>query len=235
MYVIAGLPLAVVGFAANVITCWHPLFIAVSAPAMRKLGEANRFLVFRLAGERVPPPPPMRVDPHFHLRTPDPARVSALVAAHGGRIRELKDEGRRDSRLKITGMPAARLTGLAAAGNITLSDIRTHSRRMSATWAGLTDKPAWRARGYLALKLPVSVVGLFVSGCCWVFGLGYLLYPVLWEIAHYTPSVAAGTPIGLGALMGITLPGSFAAIPVGAAMLLAAPWLTRATSAADGH
>jgi len=50
VYVIAGLPLAVVGFAANVITCWFPPFIAASAPTMRKLGEANRSLAFRLAG-----------------------------------------------------------------------------------------------------------------------------------------------------------------------------------------
>ncbi|HEY6478645.1 MAG TPA: hypothetical protein VIZ00_01365 [Streptosporangiaceae bacterium] len=90
---IAGLPLAVVGFAAAVISCGLPLLLA-SAPAMRKLGEASRFLAFRLAGERVPPPPPMRVEPHVHLRTPDPARVSALVAAHVGRVQELKDGGR---------------------------------------------------------------------------------------------------------------------------------------------
>ncbi|HEY6478644.1 MAG TPA: sensor domain-containing protein [Streptosporangiaceae bacterium] len=127
-------------------------------------------------------------------------------------------------------MPAARLTGLAAAQNITVSGIRSHSGQIEA---GIIDRPAWRARGYLALKLPLSVVGLLVSGCCWLFGLGYLLYPVLWEIAHHAPSVAPGTPVGLGALMRISLPRSFAAIPVGAAMLLAAPWLTRATSAAD--
>lgn len=221
MYVIAGLPLAVVGFAANLVTLWFPM-IQASAPAMRKLGDANRFLAFRLAGERVPPPPPMCAG-HIHLRTPDPAGVSALVAAHGGRVRELKDEGRHGSQLKISGLPAARLAGLAAAENITVSDIYTHPG-----WMELKnpDMPALRARAYLALKLPVSVVGLFVSGCCWLFGLGFLLYPVLWEIAHHTQPVAAGTPIGLGALTGITLPGSFAAIPVGAAMLLAAPWLT---------
>jgi signal transduction histidine kinase len=223
-YVIAGLPLAVVGFAANAVTFAHPILIAVSMPAMRKLGEANRFLACRLAGERVPPPPPMRVEPHVHLRTPDLARVSVLVTGHGGQVRH------HGGRLKITGMPAARVAGLAAAGNIAVSDIRSHSGWLKAAF---TDKPGWRARGYLALKLPVSVVGLFVSGFCWLFGLGYLFYPVLWEIAHHTASVAPGTPIGLGALMGITLPGSFAAIPVGAAMLLVAPWLTHATSAAD--
>ena len=230
VYVIAGLPLAVVGFAANVITCWFPPFIAASAPTMRKLGEANRSLAFRLAGERVPPPPPIRVLSHVHLRTPDPTRVSALVAAHGGRVLELRSDERRRGRLKITGMSAARLAGLAAAENITVSGIHTHGWTLDA---GIIDKPGWRARGYLALKLPVSVVGLFVSGCCWLFGLGYLLYPVLWEVAHHTSPVAAGTPIGLGALTGITLLGSFAAIPVGAAMLLAAPWLIHATSAAD--
>jgi Putative sensor len=215
VYVIAGLPLAVVGFTASVISFVNPILIALSTPAMRKLGEANRFLARRLAGEQVPPPPPMRREPHVHLRTPDPARASVLITAHGGRVRH------RSSDLKITGMPSARLVELAAAEKLAVSDIRSH---LDWFTAALYDKPGWRARGYLALKLPVSVVGLFVSGCCWLFGLGYLLYPVLWEIAHHTRSVAAGTPIGLSALTGITLPGSFAAIPVGAAMLLAAPW-----------
>jgi signal transduction histidine kinase len=223
-YVIAGLPLAVAGFAANAVTFVHPILLAASMPAMRKLGEANRLLARRLAGERVPPPPPMRVEPQVYLRTPDPARVSVLVTAHGGRVRQ------RGGRLWVTGMPAARVAGLAAAENIAVSHIRSLSGRLKAA---ITDKPGWRARGYLALKLPVSVVGLFISGCCWLFGLGYLLYPVLWEIAHHAPSVDPGTPIGLGALMGISLLHSFAAIPVGAAMLLAAPWLTHATSAAD--
>ncbi|MGP8001263.1 MAG: sensor domain-containing protein [Streptosporangiaceae bacterium] len=223
-YVIAGLPLAVAGFAANALTFVPPILIAVSMPAMRKLGEANRFLARQLAGERVSPPPPVRVKPHVHLRTRDPARLSVLATAHGGRVRQ------HGGRVKITGIPPARLVGLATAENIAVSGIRSHSGWLKAAF---TDKPGWRARGYLALKLPVSVVGLFVSGCCWMFGLGYLLYPVLWEIAHHVPSVAPGTPFGLGALMGITLAYSFAAIPLGAAMLLAAPWLAHATSAAD--
>jgi signal transduction histidine kinase len=223
-YVIAGLPLAMVGFAADALTFVHPVLTAVSMPAMRKLGEANRLLARQLAGERVPPPPAMRVEPHVHVRTPDQARLSVLVTAHGGRVRH------HGGRLKVIGVPAARLAGLAAAENIAVSDIRSHSGWLKAAF---TDKPGWRARAYLALKLPVMVVGLFVSGSCWLFGLGYLLYPVLWEIAHHVPSVAPGTPIGLGALMGISLPASFTAIPVGAAMLLAAPWLTYAVSAAD--
>jgi signal transduction histidine kinase len=225
-YVIAGFPLAAVGFAADALTFVHPILIAVSMPAMRKLGEANRSLARQLAGERVPPPPPMRVEPHVHLRTPDQARLTVLVTARGGRVRH---RGGR-CRLQITGMPAARLAGLAKTENIAVSDIRSHSGWLKAAF---TDKPGWRARGYLALKLPLSVVGLFVSGGCWLFGLGYLLYPVLWEIAHHVPSVAPGTPFGLGALMGISLVSSFAAIPLGAAMLLAAPWLTHAVSAAD--
>jgi len=223
-YVIAGLPLAVAGFAANAFTFVPVILIAVSMPAMRRLGEANRLLAGRLTGERVPPPPPMRVRPHIRLRTPDPARLSVLARAHGGRVRQ------HGGRLRVTGMPVPRLVGLATAEGIAVSDIRSHSGWLRAA---LTDKPGWRARAYLALKLPVSVVGLFVSGCCWMFGLGYLAYPVLWEIAHHVPSVAPGTPFGLGALMGVTLAYSFAAIPLGAAMLLAAPWLTHAVPAAD--
>jgi hypothetical protein len=60
------------------------------------------------------------IEPHVHLRTPDPARVRVLVTAHGGRAPH------HGSRLKI-GMPAVQLAGPAAAENIALA-LLLHSR-----------------------------------------------------------------------------------------------------------
>jgi signal transduction histidine kinase len=105
----------------------------------------------------------------------------------------------------------------------------------------LGDGPGWRARGYLVLKLPVGLLGLLVAGWFWLGGLVYLTYPAWWEIAHGIPITVDGVrhpdpvtnPGPVGSVHVLTLPGSFVLIPVGAAALLAAPWLTRAVIAAD--
>jgi signal transduction histidine kinase len=105
----------------------------------------------------------------------------------------------------------------------------------------LGDGPGWRARGYLVLKLPVGLLGLLVAGWFWLGGLAYLTFPIWWEIAHRIPITVDGVrhpdpvtnPGPVGAVHVLTLAGSFLLIPVGAAALLAAPWLTRAVIAAD--
>jgi hypothetical protein len=108
-------------------------------------------------------------------------------------------------------------------------------------WSGLSDPAAWRARGYLALKLPVSVLGCYAAGFFWLGGLAYLTYPLWWEIFHNLSYRADGVtrpdpvtnPGPVGSVHVLTLPGSFALIPVGVVLLLAAPWLTRAAVALD--
>jgi signal transduction histidine kinase len=101
----------------------------------------------------------------------------------------------------------------------------------------LRDIPGWRARGYLMLKLPVSLLGVVAAGCTWLAGLWYLTYPVWWEIFRRIPITVDGVsadPGTAGAIHVLTLPGSFLLIPVGAALLLAAPCLTRCAVAVDG-
>ena len=50
--------------------------------------------------------------------------------------------------------------------------------------SALTDAASWRARAYLVLKLPVSVLSGFVAAYFWLGGLAYLTYPLWWQIFH---------------------------------------------------
>jgi len=108
-------------------------------------------------------------------------------------------------------------------------------------WSALNDATAWRTRGYLALKLPVSLLAGYVAGWFWLGGLAYLTYPLWWEIFHRISYRADGVthpdpvtnPGPFGSVHVLTLPGSFALIPVGVVALLAAPWVTSAVVALD--
>jgi hypothetical protein len=102
-YVLVSIPLAVAGFAFTVVTMVPPLLGTVSAPGVRKFGDASRGLARGLLGEDVPVPPPLRPDPHVHVRTPDAARLAALAVAEGARVRQ------RGSRARISGLPASRV------------------------------------------------------------------------------------------------------------------------------
>jgi len=108
-------------------------------------------------------------------------------------------------------------------------------------WSALNDATAWRTRGYLALKLPVSLLAAYVAGWFWLGGLSYLTYPLWWTIFHNVSYRADGVthpdpvtnPGPFGSVHVLTLPGSFALIPVGVVALLAAPWVTSAVVAVD--
>ena len=113
--------------------------------------------------------------------------------------------------------------------------------------AGVTDPAGWRARGYLALKLPVGAA-FAVAGGLWLYGLAFLTFPLWWEILHLlaVPLPAAAWPkpgswpagwwLNAGPVYHSvrTLPGTFSLVPAGAALILAAPWATRGVSAVDG-
>jgi signal transduction histidine kinase len=113
--------------------------------------------------------------------------------------------------------------------------------------AGVTDPAGWRARAYLALKLPVWV-GFAVAGAVWLYGLAFLTFPLWWEILHLLavqlPGAAwpkagswpGGWWLNVGPLYHSvrTLPGTFSMVPAGAALVLAGPWAMRAVSAVDG-
>ncbi|MEU8183669.1 sensor domain-containing protein [Micromonospora sp. NPDC049044] len=110
------------------------------------------------------------------------------------------------------------------------------------TWSGLRDGAGWRVVGYLLAKLPVSLIALYAL-FFWVGGLLNLSYPLLWgAFRNHPPGVRLDpvpvfTPFGLfgdGTFRVATLGGTFAAAAAGAAMLLAAPWVTRAVASTDG-
>ena len=44
--------------------------------------------------------------------------------------------------------------------------------------SALADAAGWRARAYLVLKLPVSVLSGFVAAYFWLGGLAYLTFPI---------------------------------------------------------
>jgi len=108
--------------------------------------------------------------------------------------------------------------------------------------AGLRDGAGWRAMAYLLVRLPVAVLELYAA-FFWLAGLVNLSYPFWWQAFRNHPPGVRLSPVpvftpfgwfGQGTFRVSTLPGTFAAFAAGAAMLLAAPWVTRAVAAADG-
>ena len=87
--------------------------------------------------------------------------------------------------------------------------------------ARILDPVAWRARAYFALKLPLAVAGLGVIAGCWLGGLFCLTFP-------------AWRTLGLvGAFGSPAWPARSRFIPLGAVLLLRAPWLTHGLTEAD--
>ena len=79
----------------------------------------------------------------------------------------------------------------------------------------LTDPVGWRARAYLVVKLPVSVLGISVAVGTRLFALECLIFPLLAELNHLPLSTAVWF------------------VPMAPIAWLAAPWLTRAALAVD--
>ncbi len=110
---------------------------------------------------------------------------------------------------------------------------------------GLTDRAGWRACLYLLLKLPLAALGAIAASLILVYGIPYLTFPLWWEVIHQLTAhgVAIQVPGWLTwwrwdpvsvALSIRTLPPAFALVPVGAAVILTAPWSIRALIAVDG-
>ncbi len=123
-------------------------------------------------------------------------------------------------------------------------------------------KAVRRERGYLLVKLPLAVAGLAVAAVCWLGGLLFLTFPAWWALlTHALPTptahgqmqtcqsgvcttVPVGSPVhathNFQFLVSVDGLGSvnlahyqFAVALLGAALLLVAPWLTRAVTRAD--
>jgi signal transduction histidine kinase len=101
--------------------------------------------------------------------------------------------------------------------------------------AGLRDGPAWQALAFVVLRLPVTVLYL-AAGSFWI-GAVNVTYPFWWKLFRNAPPGAELSPVPLvtpvGAFEIRTYPGTFLALGVGAAMLLAAPWVLRAVTSLD--
>lgn len=104
--------------------------------------------------------------------------------------------------------------------------------------AGLRDGPGWRAAAYQVLKLPAAV-GESYAVYLWAAGLANLTYPLWWGLFRNHPPgvtldpVAVATPFPGRVFHITTFAGTLAAFAAGVAMLLAAPWVTRAVVTAD--
>ena len=109
---------------------------------------------------------------------------------------------------------------------------------LSRLGAGLRDGPGWRALAYTLLKLPLAAAGLYAV-FLWVAGVANLTYPFWWGLFRNHPPgvrlspVLAATPFPGRVFQVATYPGTFLVFAAGAAMVLAAPWVTRAVVGAD--
>ncbi|AGZ43573.1 sensor histidine kinase [Actinoplanes friuliensis] len=108
-------------------------------------------------------------------------------------------------------------------------------------WPGPRDGTGWRVVAYLLVKLPVGLLQLYAVAL-WAGGLVNLAYPLIWGAFRNHPPGTRLSPLpvftpfgwfGDGTFHVTTLPGTFAAAAAGAAMLLVAPWVTRAVTAVD--
>jgi signal transduction histidine kinase len=217
-YAIISFPLALVAFVFSFVTLHNGIFWAGSAPALRKIGGANRSLVRRMLGEDIPTPPPLRPHSYARVRTPDADRLAALAEAEGAKVKL------RGNRVRIGGMPGTRIAELAADEHIVIHAMNP-DRVLGWYRGAIRDTQAWKIRGYFLMKPVIASFHLVVAAGFWLAGLFYLTYPAWQEWAGAGPGLGSGHPVPLAA--------SFLFVPLGVALLLASPWLTRAVCELD--
>jgi signal transduction histidine kinase len=219
-YTLATLPIALVAFVYTVIMLENGVLWAASVRGLRKFGAASRFLARGLLGEDVPAPPGLKSPLRFLVRTPDGARLAEVAIAAQGKARVWESKPGVTVRL----LPAERIAELAAEAGIPI-EIRSPTR--FSTWINrrTLDPVAWRARGYFAVKLPLACVGLAAAAIGWLGGVFCLAFPAWWSLGLHTL---------FGARLAVSsLAASFTLVPVGAALLLAGPWLLHGVTSAD--
>ena len=102
----------------------------------------------------------------------------------------------------------------------------------------LRDRAAWRAVSYSLIKLPVAFVQVYTITAA-VIGLIDITYPIDWMLFWHNPEgpahpMVAFNPFSFGGNFDIYgWPGTFLAVVLGAASVLAATWLARAINAGD--
>jgi len=217
-YALISFPLSLGAFVFSLVSLHNGFFIAGSAPVLRKLGDTNRYLARRILGEDIPAPPPMEPRTYAHVRTPDAERLAALAKAEGANVKQ------RGNRVRITGLPITRIAELAADEHIVVHAL-SPGHKIGWYRAGVRDSYSWKARGYFGMKPIIASFHLVVAVGLPLAGLFYLTYP-LWQVfAGAGPGLGSGHPVPLAA--------SFLFVPLGAALLLVAPWLTHPISELD--
>jgi signal transduction histidine kinase len=212
-YTLVTLPLAVAAVAFIVPMLANGPLWAVSAGGVRRFGAGSRFLAHELLGEAVPAPPRARSMPCFKVATPDAARLAevAMKAKGTARVWETKPG------VTIRKLPRSQLLELAAGAGVTISGVRPEAEVLSWLGGRILDPASWRARGYFAVKLPLAAAGVAIAAGGWLGGLLWLTFPAWRTLAWFHASLAH----------------SFAFVPLGAALLLVAPWLLHGVTEAD--
>jgi signal transduction histidine kinase len=215
-YTFATLPLAfaAVIFAAAMLE--NGLLWGISAGGMRRFGAASRYFARELLGEDVPAPPQLRSVPAFKVRTPDAERLAQVVLEAKGKARVWETR----PGVTVRKLPRSRIAELAAEAGIAINEVQPQARWVSWMDGRILDPVAWRARGYYVLKLPLAAAGAAVAAGGWLGGLLWLTFPAWRTLVSHGP-------------LSFPLAASFYLLPLGAALLLVAPWLLHGVTEAD--
>ncbi len=220
-YALLSFPLAIAGFVFTVLGIANGPLLAASALGVRKFGAGSRFLAEGLLGEHVPAPPRIQPRPSVRITTSDPARLAQAAIKAGGRAQVWEGRGG----VTVRRLPASRVAELAAEAGITVGALKS-SKQLAWYTGALRDGPAWRTRGYLAVKLPLATADLVVIGACWLGGLFWLTFPAWFRLAPIALFTGPHLPNFLSSLL---------LVPAGAALLIAGPWLTHRITTTDQY
>jgi signal transduction histidine kinase len=160
----------------------------------------------------------MRPYPVVHVRTPDADRLVALAEAKGAKVT------RSGNQVRIIGHPVSWVAELTTEERIAIHSLRPENK-LGWYRGAIRDRHAWLVRSYFALKLPVAAFQLLVAAGFLIAGLFYLTYPIWQELAKAGPGLGTGNPVPLAV--------SFLFVPLGAFLLLAAPWLAHGVNELD--
>jgi signal transduction histidine kinase len=219
-YTLITLPLALAAAAFTAAFIGNGPLWSVSADGVRKFAAASRHFARELLGEDVPAPPRLRPVPGFKIRTPDAERLAQAAAEAKGRVRVWETK----PGVTIRRLPRSQVTELAAEAGIAIQEIRPTSRVLNWMAGRIVDPATWRARCYIVLKLPLAVASTLTVAGCWLGGLFFLMLPAWRTLASH--AVLAEFHLG-------SVTSSLILVPLGAALLLAGPWLLHGVTEAD--
>jgi signal transduction histidine kinase len=232
------------GGRARISSSWAVARAALGAPFTRRAG---RELLFCLAGLPFAVVNPvalfvLTVDLTWLVAgsghsNPSPAAIAFAVVGVGLLLVLLVSTGAARRLGSLQRMLATRLLGM----RVVAPPVRRSPGGRAWPGPGPRNGAGWRVMAYLLAKLPVGLIELYAV-FFWIGGLVNLSYPLWWgAFRNHPPGVRLSpvpvfTPFGWfgeGTFRVATLPGTFAAAAAGAAMLLAAPWVSRAITSAD--